>query len=300
MKTNLMKRIAVLSAAASLFAFSATTAYAVDSPTASLAPSLGQLTDENGNSDTVLFTGADGNTYISPEDVTLEVHDLSQAHNGELPEITQMLEGAQAALDAAKNDLSELTPDVADILAKYNAENPDTADIKIGDLVVAEIFDVSLVKVKDGKDDSVVGLDDIAEKATFELTFPFDVPDFYILLHEYKDGEWKAETDVARVDNDTLRITVEDFSPFALVVEKTDAGDSSDDDSDSSSQQPTDNNNNNNNDASNSQNGENATKPNGSDENPKTGAAAVGISMGVFAVLGAAMILTRNKNDKEK
>ena len=286
MKTNLMKRIAALSAAASVFAFSVTTAYAVDSPTATLTPQPNELVDSNGNTDTVLFVDENGETYITPEDVTLEVHDLSEAHNGELPEITQMLEGAQAAIDSVEY-LDELTPEVDDVLAAYNAEHTDTPDIKIGDLVVADIFDVSLVQLKDGEDDHVIDSDNIPKNitATFELTFPFEVPDFYILLHEFKEGEWRTETDIERIDSDTLRITVDDFSPFALVVEKSDTGESSVADSSSQPSQS-------------SKPAESTAAPVG--KNPNTGTAVLGISIGIFAVLGAAVILTRNKDDKEK
>lgn len=341
MKRNPMKRIAAISAAVSLMAFSMISAYAADSPTAELTPRPNTLVDSNGNSDTVIFTDTDGETYVTPDDVTLQVHDYSESNKGELPEITQALQNAKDSVDSV-TFLDELTPEVNKLLSSHNAATPDTPDINVEDLAVVDIFDVSLVHVDNGRDDYVIDPGKIPDDIgmTFELTFPFEVPDFYVLMHQTPNGEWVVVTDTVKVDGNTIRITSNTIGVFALALQKTGSSDSSivDDSSESSgnvndnppsdvppggtvsgdntsdtnstsSAAPTTSSGSgapaNSSNAGTSGNGSGGNGSAGknsildSNTNPDTGNVALGVSVGTFALLGAALLLTRNKNDKE-
>lgn len=187
-------------------------------PTAS-----GSFTDDKGNTGNVIFTDKSGNTAVPEEDVILEITDLSQAPTEELEEIKEMLESAESQIAAAKS-VAELVPELEEVVESLNQANPDAPGVEVNDMVVLSLFDVSLVKLKDNKKQSVIGTP-AGNSATFEISFPFDIPEFYILIHEQSPGKWVVEENVEKIDKRTLRCTVNGFSPFALVVNKSDSED---------------------------------------------------------------------------
>ena len=225
MKNSIFKR---MTAAATALVLSAAMTIGVsavpDGSRESFGPTVegGSFTDDSGSTGNVLITAPNGTTHIPPDDVILEVTDYSEISAEKLEEINSMLENAEAEVVAAETP-SDLTQEVDEVVGMYNEMTPETPDIDTANLVVADVFDVSLVQLQDGQETNVIAVPD-GVKASFEVTFSFRLPEFFLVLHEPTPGTWVVERNVEKVDDHTFRCTVMGLSPFALIVDSTAPG----------------------------------------------------------------------------
>ena len=116
---------------------------------------------------------------------------------------------AKAAIEDSYNDIKN-APDVTSLVASIK-NIADKAGVKVADLKVADLFDVSAV---DGE---------IKGTVTFVLSAE-TLKNFVALLHD-KDGKWEV-VQGAKVEGNKLTFSVDSLSPFAIVVNNAEDKDS--------------------------------------------------------------------------
>ena len=177
------KLLALLTACMMLFTVSVAAANGgfVLSPSTNLAP---EIVDSRVDSEDCLATLVI-TPYIHRD--TLDAEGLSE------------IEDAYATI-AANPNLSKLTKDLT---AKAEA-----LGIPVTALAVSDLFDIS---TKDCEPD------EHEDHGQFHITLSLDTAKSFVALIHYMDGEWTV-VDNAKVEGTELTFSVEDFSPFAIVV----------------------------------------------------------------------------------
>lgn len=98
------------------------------------------------------------------------------------------------------DDLTSLNDDLADLV--------DEKEISSDVLAVSDLFDVSFY-----------GCEAHAEHGSFRISLRVDTLKGFVSLLHFKDDEWNL-IENATVEGDVLTFTVDDLSPFAIVVER--------------------------------------------------------------------------------
>lgn len=156
----------------------------VNSPSASLAPIV------------IQFTPAD-------EDCTAQLVITPYGSRDELSAtLKTVFENAYNSVVSA-TDLTTLNADLAKLVADKK--------LKAEDLAVSELFDIHMT-----------GCDYHEEHKEFDIVLDAgSLSHFVGLLHMKKEGEWELVSDAVVTENGHLKFSVDSFSPFAVVVEKT-------------------------------------------------------------------------------
>lgn len=140
----------------------------------------------------------------SDEDCTAEINITPYGEHHNLSDaLRTMFENAYKQITEAE-DLTTLNT----LLAKVAADN----NIDPEKLAVSDLFDIH-----------VTGCDYHTGHTDFDVILDVDaLKSFVGLLHMRKNGEWEFVKDAKVVNNGThLKFSVEDFSPFAIVVDTT-------------------------------------------------------------------------------
>ena len=131
----------------------------------------------------------------------------SYTDRGTLPDGGAEMEDAYAQILAAAN-LGDLNAGLASAAAALGVD--------ASDLVVSDLFDVSLKK----GDDFVI---DPSEYMPITVALKADLLDKFVGLLHFKDGKCELVTN-ANVKDGVLTFSVDDLSPFAIVVKNEGAG----------------------------------------------------------------------------
>ena len=119
-------------------------------------------------------------------------------------ETRQKMEEAYAQITSAA-DLTALCAELGTIA--------DALGIPYSNLAVSDLFDISWFGCEDHRNHNGV----------FEIQIQPEVLDNFVSLLHYHNGEWVVISDAAVIgDGDILSFTVEDLSPFAIIVNRGD------------------------------------------------------------------------------
>lgn len=185
------KIVAIILALVLVFSLSLTAAAElggfIESPSNNKAPELVSATNEDEDCEAKLLITA----YA-------DRHELSE-------EVIKKLEEAYGII-VKTDDLTELNAKIADF-AKKNG-------VKVSDLAVSDMFDIS-----------AVGCDDHEDHGHFDIALKSDTLKNFVCLIHYYEGKWRVVED-AKVTHDGthLEFTEDEFSPFAIVVNTGAAG----------------------------------------------------------------------------
>ena len=180
-------------------------------------PTIIEQTDDEGEPYIAVIEDEDGNkSYISDTtDLNLVVTPLSEKDNAVVIDITEQLDSAIRQIDSAEN-VGSLTPTMVDALEALKAASNDPAikELNINDLVICDLFDVSLVR--DG-----VKLEELApgETVTFAIQTNFTNEDVFFLLCNVMGVEWELIDSYSLASDGTLYITLKALGPLAIVVD---------------------------------------------------------------------------------
>lgn len=202
-----MKKIALfLSAAMTLTLLVAPAAAA--GTTASVerkeAPQVVAVQDEAGQQVAGLIHDAEGKVVSGVSTGDLTVTPVSKADQAS-ETISKALSQAYDQIQAA-NSLADLAPALEQVLPDYDK------DVKVADLVVRDLFDVSLSG-------------DYLAEAGNTITIRFDLKlnpnELLLVLHNYSGSDWEviAKDRVVRNADGSVDVTFDSLSPVAFVVD---------------------------------------------------------------------------------
>lgn len=217
-----MKKIFAAILVTALIAMMGVTVFAEDlfmpSVEAKVAPEIVPVTDDEGNEAAALLVDAEGNAIgvsADGEGTVLSVVSVADANQASANEVTEKLTGAQEQIKNV-NTLADLSAGLGDALADKiaSSSDPATSELEVADLVVSQLFDVSLLN-----GDNVETLPEGAS-LVFTLQTNLTSGDFFVLLHNVQGSDWEVVENAVLADNGALTVTVDSLSPFALVVDK--------------------------------------------------------------------------------
>ena len=127
--------------------------------------------------------------------------------------IRDNLENAYQQLDAAK-DLSKIAPELKDKVARLNEAADNGKKIKVKDLVVRDLFDVSV----SGRYQEILNREE--NHITIRFQVDLDPDETLIVLHNHEGDHWEVISDdaIERHKNGDVSITFTSLSPIAFVV----------------------------------------------------------------------------------
>lgn len=202
-----MKKIALfLSAAMTLTLLVAPAAAAGTSASVERkeAPQVVAVQDKAGQQVAGLIHDAEGNEVSGVPAGDLTVTPVSKADQAS-ETISKALSQAYDQIQAA-NSLADLAPALEQVLPDYDK------DVKVADLVVRDLFDVSLSG-------------DYLAEAGNTITIRFDLKlnpnELLLVLHNYSGSDWEviAKDRVVRNADGSVDVTFDSLSPVAFVVD---------------------------------------------------------------------------------
>lgn len=130
------------------------------------------------------------------------------------PEIQKMLAAAWVQINAA-GTLADLTPGIIPALEKVkaNSSDPMVKRLTVKDLVICDLFDVSLIKNKTEFIHSEPG-----KTLTFSVETNLRPGDIFFIMHNYEGTSWEMVTRYDLSDNGVLLIALDSLSPMAIAV----------------------------------------------------------------------------------
>ena len=180
-----------------------------------------ESSDNEGNSDVTVPSGeGDSETNVpdadedtDAEEIVLEVTAVSKADDAPTPELAEKLLSAAEKVKAA-DSVADLVPEIAEALEAAKAASTDAAqkEVVISDLVVHDLFDVSLLK-----NGEVI---EVPEGGSFRFTIKTTLKpgDIFFVIHNYEGDKWELINDVVLAADGTLTVTVNSLSPFAIIT----------------------------------------------------------------------------------
>ena len=172
----------------------------------SVCAAPGQFVNSPSNNDAPKIISFERNN----EDCTAELIITPYAERATLPaELKTLIEKAYSDI-ASSQDLTELNKDLADVAAAQKIDGPN--------LKVSDLFDIRYE-----------GCENHGESHTFTIVLGAETLHRFVgLLHMNLNGEWELIKNAKVINNgEALTFTVSNFSPFAIVVDTSDAeGDS--------------------------------------------------------------------------
>ncbi len=184
------------------------------------APETDETTDSEGNGNVTVPTGNEGSETTVPaadegagaNEVVLEVTAVSKADDAPTSEIADQLIAAAETIKNA-DSVTDLVPEIAGALEVIKAASTDPAqkEVTIADLVVHDLFDVSLLK-----NGEVIEVPE-GGSIRFSLKTTLKPGDIFFVIHNYEGDKWELINDVVLADDGTLTVTVNSLSPFAII-----------------------------------------------------------------------------------
>lgn len=170
------------------------------------------MTDETGKPcDAVILDSNNEALFTLPSDV-LEIVCTDYADKDDaLEELADMLDKAHAQIESAK-DVSELTVDMTQAL-ELKKKELNLPDVTMGDLVVSDLFDVSVVR----NEVEMVHLDSSA-KIKLQVQTNLKPGEMFFVLHNYSGSAWRVAEESILDEDGLLTIVCEGLSPIAIVV----------------------------------------------------------------------------------
>ena len=144
----------------------------------------------------------------------LVITPASEKHSAPVQNITDNLVRAEVQITDADH-LGQLTYEVEAALLQAKKENkiPHINDVKVEDLVVRDLFDVSIVR-----DNQIVA---IPNGHTITFCIQTDLSDdvLHFVLRNTVNNEWEVLEEVQAMHNGIITITVDSLGPFAILVD---------------------------------------------------------------------------------
>lgn len=111
--------------------------------------------------------------------------------------------------------LGHLTPNLEKALQNAKKENkiPNIDQVKVEDLVVRDLFDVSVVQ-----DDKIVAIPN-GKTITFSIQTNLSDDVVHFVLHNTVNDEWEVLEEAKAMENGVITVVVDSLSPFAIVVD---------------------------------------------------------------------------------
>lgn len=180
------------------------------------APTVATVVDSQGNEAAAVITDDQGNELGSvsfEEIIVVPVSQTTQAAPGEevAPEVKQIQENLTKAYEQVKTPefMEEMAPAVEEVLQEIAPE------VKAEDLVVSDVFDVSLTGAAA----------EILSQPGASVTINFSVnvapSTALVVMHNYADDLWEAIPNdrVSRNADGTVGITFTSLSPIVFLVD---------------------------------------------------------------------------------
>ncbi len=210
-----MKKIIAILAILALVAALTVPAFAVEfTPSAENkdAPEVVQQTDADGNDVDVLVYDENGNLVPDTADYSVVITPSSRASAAPNAEIAEQLQEAKEQVGDA-DSVASLTSGMHVALSIAKAASSDAADqdVEMEDLVVYDLFDVTLMK-----DGDIV--EDLDGSVTFSIQTTLTPDDMFFVLHNFEGDDWEVVENVSLDENGVLTITLTGFSPIAIVT----------------------------------------------------------------------------------
>ena len=214
------KVVAILLMAAMLFSLSLPALAVEFTPSVETkdAPEFVKVTDSEGNECDALVKDEAGEETPIINNSTRQIVITPYAQKGEaiVTDITGYLEGAEYQIAKAE-DVSDLTDSMVDALenAKNNSTDPMVKELSLKDLVVRDLFDVSIVR-----DEKYIENLKEGETITFAIQTDLRPGDLFFILLNCTGEEWKVVKNLQLDENGVLTITVDSLCAIAVVVDK--------------------------------------------------------------------------------
>lgn len=181
------------------------------------APQIVPITDSEGHKADAVITEEDGTETVVGEDPSLQIviTPYSKKDEAIVADITGYLDGAEYQIANAEN-VSELTDSMVSTLeeAKRLATDPLLKELTIDDLIVRDLFDVSLVRDKQ----FIEPLKD-GQTITFSVQTDLKPGDLFFVLLNCSGEEWKVVKNIQIDENGVLTITVDSLCAIAILVD---------------------------------------------------------------------------------
>ena len=183
------------------------------------APAFVKITDKDGNEADAIIVDEIGKEtpVINDPDSSLKIVITPVAKKEEaiVTDITGYLVSAQYQIAEAKN-VSELTDSMESALknAKLKATDPALQEVTIDDLVVRDLFDVSLVR-----DGTTIEQIKEGETISFAIQTDLTADDLFFVLLNCDGKEWKVVTDLQLDENGVLTVTVDTLCAIAIITD---------------------------------------------------------------------------------
>ena len=165
-----------------------------------------------------IITHEDGTQeFINPGDeLEIVVTPIADAENAIVQEIKDKLEAAGEQIEQA-NTVAQLLPEVIPTLEQFKNEStdPNAQNLKVEDLIIADVFDASLV---------LNGITYVESPDGSRITFAVQTDlkpgdDLVLFLMENVDGSiWNMVTDYELTPDGVLIITVDKLGVFAIII----------------------------------------------------------------------------------
>ena len=151
------------------------------------------------------------------EITTLElvITPASEKNQAVAEKITDNLVRAEKQI-ADVEHLGHLTPEMEQALQQAKKENkiPHIDEVNVEDLVVRDLFDVSIVR-----DGQVIPVPD-GHTVTFSIQTDLSDDELHFVLHNPVNHDWEVLEEAEAAHDGIITISVDSLSPFAIVVDQ--------------------------------------------------------------------------------
>lgn len=139
----------------------------------------------------------------------------SEKYQAVAEEITDNLVRAEKQIDAVKH-LGHLTVEMEQALrqAKQEKKVAHIDEVNIEDLVIRDLFDVSIVR-----EGQVVAIPD-GHTITYSIQTDLSDDVLHFVLHNTVNHEWEVLEEAQAMHDGVITVVVDSLSPFAIVVDK--------------------------------------------------------------------------------
>lgn len=150
-------------------------------------------------------------TVMRPE---LIITPASEKHEAVAQKITDNLVRAEIRINEIAH-VGQLTPELEQALLRAQKENkiPHINDVKVEDLVVRDLFDVSVVR-----DGQVIAIPN-GHTITFSIQTDLSDDVLHFVLHNPVNHDWEVLEEAQAMHDGIITITVDSLGPFAIVVD---------------------------------------------------------------------------------
>lgn len=144
----------------------------------------------------------------------LVITPASKKHEAVAQKITDNLVRAETQIEQLAH-VGQLTPELEQALLRAQKENkiPHINDVKVEDLVVRDLFDVSVVR-----DGQVIAIPN-GHTITFAIQTDLSDDVLHFVLHNAVNHDWEVLEEAKAMSNGVITIEVDSLSPFAIVVD---------------------------------------------------------------------------------